>query len=686
MSPAYSLRASLLHTLTHFKRPDVPVRVALRAALLVAGPLAVGVASGHAAIGLGLGAGAFNVIFSDQPGPYRQRLTRIVLASLAAGLAALAGFLLGAHLPSLLAAVAVCGFLGGLLVVFGADMARVGMISMILLVIAAASPLPWSQAWPASALIAAGGLLLAVVSVAAWPLQRYRPERQALAAIFRELAPLAAQRESDEEAPALSDAINRLQQMLLGQHPVRGRAVEALRVLAELAERMRLELLAIDQLRRNAPAVDEALPVAVHATLTQLADALEHAQEPDGAERAAQTLRARIDDLDAASPLRPRLLALHGQLTAAVRNARWAGSRGEIRALRSEAHLPRVLRGVSPWATLRANLTLHSAAFRHALRCAVCLALAQWLERTLGLPRGYWLPMTAAIVLRPDFAATFSFGMLRIVGTVLGLVLTSLLLMSVPDAVWAHVLLLGVLVFAFRYLATAHYGLAVAALTGAVVILLSFEGSNPDVAVLDRLLNTSLGCGLALTAYLVWPTWERGRARNALAEMLRAYADYLAALTLRGTRRQRDNARAAARLARSNAQASLERLRAEPGVPSALRRGGDSLFANGNRLARTAMTLEAVLMDCEAHPARAAFDDYLTHIAATVRALSEACDTQRSVALPDLRAQQQALAARLGASADPADASLIALSDRLADNVDTLHHVLEREMQPSATA
>ncbi|WP_240601835.1 FUSC family membrane protein [Oleiagrimonas sp. MCCC 1A03011] len=348
MSPTYSLRASLLHTLTHFKRPDVPPRIALRAALLVAGPLAIGVATGHEAVGLGLGAGAFNVIFSDQPGPYRQRLTRIVLAALAAGVAALAGFLLGAHLPWLLAAVAASGFLGGLLVVFGADMARVGMISMILLVIAAASPMPWSQAWPASVLIAAGGLLLAVVSVAAWPLQRYRPERQALASIFRDLAQLATRRESEEEAPALSDAINRLQQMLLGRHPVRGRAVEALRVLTELAERIRLELLAIDQLRRTETTVDGALPAAIGDTLSQLAEALEHGREPTAAEQHAERLRQRLDALNASSVLAPRLRALHGQLTAAARNARWAGSRGEIRALRSEAHLPRALRGVSP--------------------------------------------------------------------------------------------------------------------------------------------------------------------------------------------------------------------------------------------------------------------------------------------------------------------------------------------------
>lgn len=38
--------------------------------------------------------------------------------------------------------------------------------------------------------------------------------------------------------------------------------------------------------------------------------------------------------------------------------------------------------------TLRANLTLSSAAFRHALRCATALMVALVLEKTLKLPHG----------------------------------------------------------------------------------------------------------------------------------------------------------------------------------------------------------------------------------------------------------------------------------------------------------
>jgi uncharacterized membrane protein YccC len=34
---------------------------------------------------------------------------------------------------------------------------------------------------------------------------------------------------------------------------------------------------------------------------------------------------------------------------------------------------------------------------------------------------------------------------------------------------------------------------------------------------MDRVINTALGSGMALLAYVAWPTWERGRARAALA-------------------------------------------------------------------------------------------------------------------------------------------------------------------------
>ena len=67
----------MLKLLLEFKPRDVPWMVGLRNTAAVALPLAMGVASGHPGVGLGISAGALNTMFSDQPGPYRLRLRRM---------------------------------------------------------------------------------------------------------------------------------------------------------------------------------------------------------------------------------------------------------------------------------------------------------------------------------------------------------------------------------------------------------------------------------------------------------------------------------------------------------------------------------------------------------------------------------------------------------------------------------
>ncbi|MFC5580923.1 FUSC family protein [Rhodanobacter terrae] len=691
-SSDYSLRAHAIESLTVIKRPDVPWQVVLRNTAAVVLPLGVGLAMGYPQIGLGVAAGALDTMFSDQPGPYRQRLRQLLLASLAAGGAALVGFVIGGHLLPILIATAACGFFGGLLVVFGVDTARVGMTSMILLVITASTPTPLHEALGGAVLIFSGGLLLTMFSLAAWPLQRYWPERRALTNVYTGLAALARQQSHDDtDVPALTEAMTTLQRTLLGRHRAHGRAMEAFGVLLELAERIRLELTAMTELHAD-PAAYAMFREDAARVLAAIADALAQGESPEQAGRALQTLRASeqalFDNDSPAGGLAAHIHALAGQLAAAVRNADWAGSRGELRASAEETRLPKALRSGSTWATLRANLTPRSVAFRHAVRMAVCLSAALWISRLLQLPHGYWLPMTAAIVLRPDFAATFNFGLLRVLGTVLGLVLTTVLLHITPDEPWAHLALMALLCMAFRYLATAHYGFAVAALTGTVVILLSFEGVNSGAAVSDRVINTALGCGMALLAYVAWPTWERGRARAALAVMLTAYASYLRAMAQPGPAGARRDTRTAARTARTNAQASIDRMRTEPATPPELLALARALFANGNRLARTAMTWEALLDDLATLPAQAGISRFLEHAADALQTVAAALREQRAMdPLPPLRAMQRVLVDVTRNAGDRATAELLArVSDRLVDNIDTLAYVANRNRPEPAAA
>ena len=177
-------------------------------------------------------------------------------------------------------------------------------------------------------------------------------------------------------------------------------------------------------------------------------------------------------------------------------------------------------------------------------------------------------------------------------------------------------------------------------------------------------------------------------ARAALAVMLDAYASYLHALAQPDQRNAHHETRSAARTARTNAQASIDRMRTEPATPPELLALARALFANGNRLARTAMTLEAMIDDLAALPARAEIGHFIEQSASSVQAVATALREQRGIdALPDLRARQRALVNLLQGAGDHAAAeSLARLSDRLVDNVDTLAHVVNRARQESTAA
>jgi uncharacterized membrane protein YccC len=669
-----------LAVLLQTKRPEVPWRVLLRNTLAVIVPLALGIATGRLSIGIAIAVGAIVTMYSDQPGPYRQRLARLLAVSAAGGVAAFLGMLVGGRLPLLIPATLIVGFIGALLVVYGDAIARVGMAAMILLAITAAHPTGATAALQSAALIGAGGLLLTLFSIAAWPLQRYGPEREALAAVYRGLATLAREPNVDAAAPpGLSEAMTGLQHTLLGPHRARGAPMDSFAVLLELAERMRLELTALASLdpkdpiaglvRHEAATLLDAIGNSIAAgtdTERTLARPLESLRVAENA--------LPVEALPGKSIPARHLQALRGQLAAAARNAGRASTLGEARAEREDLQLPRALRPRSALAILTASLTPRSAAFRHAVRTAACLAIAVWLGRALALSHGYWIPMTVAIVLRADYGATFSFGLLRVAGTLIGLLLTTALLHLLPADAWAWLGVMAILCAAFRYFGPVHYGVAVAALTGMVVLLLALAGEPAEPTMLSRLIATVIGSAMALAAYGIWPTREREQIRPALTQLLEAYAAYVGSLGSR-TRERRDP-RLAVRVARANAEAAQARLLAEPATAAALAELVQSLLANSNRLARTAMTLDAVLGDSAATPQ--SLDRLLQGCASFLRQIAAAVGRGRPAPSSDLRQLQRESVRELERAGGVLAAELLALTDRLVDNVNTLGHLAAR--------
>jgi hypothetical protein len=243
----------MLRFLIELKQPDVPPRVAFRNTAAVALPLAIGAAVGQLPIGLGISTGALNTMFADTPGPYAMRARRILFTAIGMAVSAFAGFVIGAQPLVMVLAGAFWGFSGALLVALGSDAGRVGVVSIILLVVTSSTPKSVGDAASAALLIFSGGMLQLLMAVAAWPLQRYKPERTALALAYDEIGRAARERPPTTAPPPVTTPMTDLHLMLYGLRRRESMAIQSLRVLGELAERIRLDVLSLAGLREPLP-------------------------------------------------------------------------------------------------------------------------------------------------------------------------------------------------------------------------------------------------------------------------------------------------------------------------------------------------------------------------------------------------------------------------------------------------
>lgn len=175
---------------------------------------------------------------------------------------------------------------------------------------------------------------------------------------------------------------------------------------------------------------------------------------------------------------------------------------------------------------LALNLRFRNPQFRHSLRRSLIVTGAVALSLFWPGDYGYWLPLTAWLVLQTDFYNTIIKGSTRAVGTIAGVLIASGLAIVIPTDLW--VISLSVIVFAsIAYMtqpvSLAVFSIATAALT---VMLVDLMGDDPLAAAPDRGLATILGALLAIGLYSLLPTWQTRRLPNLLADLIDAYSDY----------------------------------------------------------------------------------------------------------------------------------------------------------------
>jgi len=244
------------------------------------------------------------------------------------------------------------------------------------------------------------------------------------------------------------------------------------------------------------------------------------------------------------------------------------------------------------------------AVVRYSLRSAALTMIGVVALMELHLRHGYWLPFTMMVVLQPDYGSTRQRAAQRVLGTVAGSILASVLLLlhaPLPVIIAAT----AITCFCFVYYLKRSYGVAVIFIT-LFVVLLTETGGRVDLwFTIERLVTTAVGGLMALLAALLfWPTWERDRFPPILARALRANRDYvrvLAARILSGRPPDEETIQAQRRAEASNSAvfSSLRRLSGDPkGRQEAIERA--AALANGNQ--RMTRALNGIMLHLEAGP------------------------------------------------------------------------------------
>jgi len=701
--------------LTRFDSSKVSPYLAMRNSLGVLLPLAAGIALNMPRGGVVVASGALNVAYSDGNDPYAQRAKRMLSSSILGALAVLLGSLSGSHNAAAVIIATLWAFAAGMFVAAGATAADLGVVSLVTLLIYAAQPLTSHQALISSALALGGGILQTALSVALWPVRRYEPERRALASFFLALARSAQQPLSATSAPPATIHSTQAQEALSGLD--RETSIEAVRYRALLsqAERVRLSLVMLSRLRIRMQR--ESLR---HSSVQVLGDYLKdaaHALEAIGESLIsgipAEACKAMLADCEALTlrlrqetdSLPPSFLAavakdarfqmdgLNGQLRATFDLAANATPTGQAAFVKQQAQQPWSLRLGGVVATLRANLNLPSSVFRHAIRLATLVAFGNGLERAFYWHRSYWLPMTIALVLKPEFTTTFSRGLLRIGGTIVGLFLATALFRFLPESLALHIILIFVFTLLLRWVGPANYGIFAVAISALVVLLIAITGVSPSEVIWARGVNTVAGGALALLAYRIWPTWERTLVSERVAEMLDAYREYFHCLVESSVRNETrsagelDRVRLGARMARTNLEASVDRMGAEPGTTAAQINQVNALLASSHRFVHAMMALEAGWLHTAAVPARTAFRTFAADVEKTLDLLAAALRGTRVQLkeFPDLREDHHVLL-QSGDQKIERYALVNVEADRIVNSLNTLREQVMEHLHPKTAA
>jgi len=164
---------------------------------------------------------------------------------------------------------------------------------------------------------------------------------------------------------------------------------------------------------------------------------------------------------------------------------------------------------------IRDDLYWRSPMSSYIFRLLLAVGFSTAIYQRFHIRNGYWAPMTAILVLKPQWSSTLSRGIARLSGTLLGAGVALMLALWAPPFVWLTFALCLIAAWGCYATQAVNYALFSFSITLYIVFLFRFGGFSDRSAAHLRLLNTAIGGGIALAIDLVWRLLHPGTQQQA---------------------------------------------------------------------------------------------------------------------------------------------------------------------------
>ncbi|MDP4013513.1 MAG: FUSC family protein [Candidatus Nanopelagicales bacterium] len=519
-SRAQALKARLLR----FDRDAIHPGLALTRSTPVALCFLAGLVMGDLASASTPAFGALLIGMLDERDAYRHRVQTMLMGlgvmTPVVLVAGIVSFSVGWHV----AAAAVVALGCGLSTAWGPRFGHAAAIALAVFAAFAAAPESVASAVWAAAAFALGGAFQLAVTLSAWLLRRpgqaFSPVGDAWRMIGRAAMPEGPSLLSPSLTEATSSALRRAEDLPPGA-PGRDDLL-ALAIDANIVRRT----LTVSNPKRSTPTDSHGTSERASATsrtplptayVTAAATACLLIGRAVSMRRQVKAATDAVASVLASPSVEPRVRPDRSKIDRALDDA--IASLVALHRPSAQATL-RSYSASGALVTRPLALGMASPVVRQAIPLSITFTLATLLGMAISPDLGYWIAFTVALITQPGYSATIYKTMSRVAGTMLGLVVTALVLDLAPTPAFSILILWAASVGIYLFM-PANYGVAVVFITVFAVLTIEILIGPGDRPVLFRAVDTLIGGALVIVAAMIAPQ----RSAPNLAPKLAALAD-----------------------------------------------------------------------------------------------------------------------------------------------------------------